>query len=142
MTESNENKPTRVRRDMVRELGEAVLDAVRGAVCDAIRNDPSFINRAQLQQAMDPHMAHAAKTVANSDDFQRAITDRLTADLFESLKPRAVQPEPSAPLEPEPEPEMPLVECGVEDCNRVGQSVNECQRASCPFTIKDDLPWR
>ncbi|MEE4109552.1 MAG: hypothetical protein V2I24_09405 [Halieaceae bacterium] len=142
MTENEAEKPTRQRRDMVRELGEAVLDAIRGAVADAIRNDPTFINRALLQQAMEPHIADTARRVANSEEFTKAIEDRLTADLFDSFK-RRQPPEPTASLAPSaPEPEMPLVECSVEDCNRVGESVNECQRASCPFTIKDDLPWR
>jgi hypothetical protein len=89
-------------------------------------------------------MAHAAKSIANSDEFQQAITDRLTADLFESLKPRVEHSGAETqvpPFQPE-EPEEPAVECAVEDCNRVGRSVSDCQRAGCPFTVKDDLPWR
>lgn len=141
-------KPTRQRRDMVRELGEAVLDAIRGAVADAIRNDPTFINRALLQQAMEPHIADTARRVANSEEFTRAIEDRLTADLFESFKrpqqhiaqgPIGELSTPAVEVKTEPAP----IECSVDDCERVGDAVNQCARASCPFNDPtDDLPWR
>jgi hypothetical protein len=139
MTEKN---PTRVRRDMVRELGEAVLDAVRGAVCDAIRSDPSFINREMLKEAMGPHMAHAAKTIANSDEFQKAITDRLTGDLFESLKPRVEHggaEAPIQPLAPTPEPEPEVLKCPR--CDRVGaKAIEQCGRVQCPFRAAGAMP--
>lgn len=143
-----DQKPSRTRRDHVRELGEAVIEAVKVAVADRITSDPTFLSAELMRKAFEPHVNEAAKKIAASDEFQQAITDRLTADMFESMRPRVsanvrVEPEPdwpdmfSAP-EAKAEPKPEVLSCP--NCPRVGNDIDNCARVACPFRAPGAMP--
>jgi hypothetical protein len=138
---------TRQRRDRVRELGEAVISALQDAVCEMIRDQPDLLSADMIQDALAPHMKDAAKRIAASEEFQAAVTDRLTHDMFESLKPpirampehveRVIDARTMDQFDPDLEGPPSLGGCSI--CERVGDDRINCQRASCPFNVQPSV---
>lgn len=141
----------RARRDMVRELGESVLEALTENVCAGIAT--GAIPLPDLQESLKPHMQEAAKRIASSEEFQQAMMRRMNHDLFESARP-AQRPSVGAPPHQPPHKEpsalqaageamvgdRELIVCPADDCQKVGEeAIKVCGRKHCPFPREDDL---
>lgn len=130
------------RRDMVRELGECVLEAMMENLIAVIRD--GYVSVPDLDEAMKPHMAMLAQRIANSPEFQ----DAMLKNMIEGIAP---QPRPTlrdvvndiesddsvfvSKRVPEALGSFPRM-CIAEDCPRVGMDIEHCARKDCPHAVE------